>query len=81
MNQETETFQFPPIEKILVYIVGDEEESYRVGSPNGVTEITRFEQPGPHCMLPYIRLWKGAEIYADFALHNIIGIYYKMEKK
>ena len=74
-------FEFPPISKILVSITNDEEEWYRVGGPSGVTEITRFEQPGPHCMLHYVRVWKGSEVFADFALHQIIGIYYKMEPK
>jgi len=73
-------FEFPPISKILVYITNDEEESYRVGDYSGVTEITRFEQPGPHCMLPYVRVWKGSEVFADFALHQIISIYYKIEQ-
>mgnify|MGYP000231547560 FL=1 len=74
-------FEFPPIYKILVYITNDEEESYRVGGPNGVTEITRFELPGPHCMLPYVRVWKGSEAFTDFALHQIVGIYYNLEPK
>lgn len=74
-------FEFLPISRIVVSIVNDEEETYRVGGPSGVTEITRFEQPGPHCILPYIRVWKGSEVFADFALHQIIGVYYKMEPK
>lgn len=73
-------FKFPSISKILVSITNDEEEWYRVGGPIGVTKIERFEQPGPHCMLPYIRVWKGPNPFADFALHQIIGIYYNLEK-
>ena len=78
MSLENEPKNKLSISKILVYITNDEEESYRVGDYSGVTEITRFELPGPHCMLQYVRVWKGSEVFAEFALHQIIGIYYKI---
>ena len=80
LENEPKNFQFPPIQKAIIYITNDEEEYYTVGGPVGVTKIEKIELPGPHCMLTYIRIWKGEQIFADFALHQIIGIYYKMEK-
>ena len=80
MSLENEPKNKLSIYKILVSITNDEEESYRVGGPTGVTEITRFEQPGPYCMLSYVRVWKGSEVFADFTVHQIIGIYYKIEQ-
>ena len=67
------------ITKIIISITNEGEESYRVGGASGVTKIEKIELPGPHRMIPYIRLYKGDKIFADFRLYNIIGIYYDLD--
>lgn len=74
-NQEEKPLR---IIQASILVTKDEEESYRVGGPSGVTKIEKIELPGPHCMVPYIRLYKGDKIFADFCLHNIIGVYYDL---
>lgn len=67
------------ITKAIISRTNEDEESYRVGGPSGVTKIEATVYPGPHNNIPYIRLYKGDKIFADFCLHNIIGIYFDLD--
>ena len=67
------------IHSLIVYQDAEEHEYYRIGDLSGVTKIELFELPGPYCMLPYIRVWKGDKIYAEYPRHQCIGIRYKVD--
>jgi len=44
---------------------------------SGVTRIEAFEMRGMYSDIPYVRVWKGDDPYAEFCRHNIIGVYFK----
>lgn len=52
---------------------------YAVGR-NGITKIEAYEENGLHCGIPYVRIWKGEEVVAEFCKHNIVGVYYGAEQ-
>ena len=66
-----------PIKEIDIFIDADSDPLYyRVGR-KGVTRIEQFMLPGPQGELPYIRVWKGDLVDAEFCRHNIVGVYYE----
>ncbi len=50
-------------------------ESHVVGH-SGVTRITMADKKGPMDFVPYVQIWKGEHLHAEYALHNIVGIEY-----
>lgn len=44
---------------------------------NGVTRIEAFTKSGMHADIPYVRVWKGDQPYAEFCQHNVVGVYFK----
>jgi hypothetical protein len=50
-------------------------ETYTIGK-FGVTKIEQFTKPGEYCFLPYVRVWRGGDLIAEFCQHRIYGTYY-----
>lgn len=46
---------------------------------DGVTRIVKQYYPGPGCdgELPYVQVWKGDHLHAEYAQHMIVGVIYK----
>lgn len=72
------------IKSIIIYgPVGEygEAEAYQVGCDVGggkvVTEIRQTIKSGMHADIPYVQVWYGDELYAEFCQHNIQGVYYE----
>jgi len=72
---DDETAPPPPIRCVQVDNVEGSGFAYMVGSQN-VTKIEAYEESGPYCMIPYIRVWKGEKLEAEFCKHQIVGVYY-----
>ncbi len=43
---------------------------------DGVTEISETTHPGQYIDIPYVRVWKGEYLFAEFCRHNIVGVFY-----
>lgn len=59
----------------LLTLNGEQATVYRVGI-DGVTKIEAFEKAGMHANIPYVRVWKGDEPYAEFCQHHIEGVWF-----
>ena len=76
------------IRNIVVYgPVGKygESETYRLGhSPAGepveaVTELRPIVKSGGYSDIPYVQVWCGKHLYAEFCQHRILGVYFAVE--
>ena len=67
----------PTIDYVLVMapIEGDEGIGWRVGY-RGVTRIDFTEKTGVYSNIPYIRVWKGDALFAEYARHKCVGVEY-----
>ncbi len=54
---------------------GNEGDGWAVGY-SGVTEIEMVLRAGLHSDIPYVRVWKGKFMFAEYCLHNIVGVEY-----
>lgn len=54
----------------------DGEGSYCVGQ-HGTTRIEKAGKEGPHSYLPYVRVFKGEHVVAEFCQHMLNGVYFK----
>lgn len=54
-------------------------ESYRVGFGE-VTRIEATSKTGEFSHIPYVRVWKGDQPFAEFCQHKIIGVYFTQPK-
>lgn len=63
------------IREIDVYTADGELSFYTVGRA-GITRIEATTKPGLHCDIPYVRVWTGDNVAAEFCQHNIIGVYF-----
>ena len=62
-----------------IYITGepaDRVPSFSVGH-GGVTRIEKWTKSGSMAALPYVRVWKGDSLAAEFCQHNLAGVYFK----
>lgn len=50
-------------------------EGYSVGT-SGITQIEEVDLPGMFADIPYLRVWRGEAVVAEFCRHNIVGIYF-----
>jgi hypothetical protein len=69
----------PKIKSVRVYgPVGEfgEIEAYDVGYGD-VTEIRKVGRPSHYCDVPYIEVWKGDDLYAEFCQHNVAAVYFE----
>jgi hypothetical protein len=48
----------------------------RVGF-DGVTRIEAFTKSGMYADIPYVRVWKDDEPFAEMCQHNLQGVYFK----
>lgn len=66
-----------PIARIVVSDFGPEAgiESYWLGH-DGVTRIEATVKSGMYANIPYVRVWKGEQAFAEFCQHNIVGVYF-----
>ncbi len=44
---------------------------------DGITLIIMNEKKGPMDYLPYVQIYKGNHLHAEYALHNIVGVEYE----
>jgi len=64
------------ISEIIEYIDADNDPAgFKVGRC-GITRIEETSKPGFHCDIPYIRVWAGDYLRAEFCQHNIVGVYF-----
>ena len=42
----------------------------------GITKIEAYGEPGMHCDLPWVRIFKSDEVVARICCHELAGIYY-----
>lgn len=54
---------------------GSEGDGWAVGY-SGVTKIETVLRAGMHSNIPYIRVWKGDSLHAEYCQHNIVGVEY-----
>ena len=64
------------IKSILVYANEYGELVHKVGAV-GVTEITKVSLAGPYNYVPYLKVWKGDILLAEFCQHNVVGVHYE----
>ncbi len=73
------TFEHPvnePIRRIDITAFEQvQNEMYEVGV-NDVTRIEATTKSGMYADIPYLRVWKGETVIAEFCQHNIVGVYY-----
>ena len=64
------------IGRVVVGDLGEGVEDYVVGRKDGrnVTRIEATTKSGMHSDIPYVRVWSGDNILAEFCQHNIIGV-------
>lgn len=63
------------IKCIEIDTIPEVQGSFLVGR-NGVTRIEEATKPGMYCDIPYVRVFKGDDLEAEFCQHNIVGVYY-----
>lgn len=51
---------------------------YKVGR-DGVTKILAVDKPGTWGLIPYVQVWRGENLLAEFCTNNIVGVYFKEE--
>lgn len=61
---------------VAVYV--DEKENIFLGS-NGITKIDQIEKSGEMAFIPYIRTWKGEQLFQEFCQHRLIGIEWEIK--
>ena len=74
-------FKRPDIDSIRIYgPAGEygEVETYQVGV-NDVTEICATTKSGMYSDIPYVTVWMGETLVAEFCQHNIVGVYFNEE--
>lgn len=64
------------IAQIQIDTIPESQASYTVGR-DGVTRIEAFTKDGMYTGIPYVRVWRGDAIAAEFCQHNIVGVYFK----
>lgn len=63
----------PPIAEVLIGDLGEGMETAKVGR-GACTRIERASYPGLHADIPYVRVWGGDRLIAEFCLHQIVGV-------
>lgn len=73
----SDTDPIDPAQRSIRMVVASDikNEVYRLGM-SGVTHIEETIMPGLYGNLPYIRIWKGDIVYAEFCQHGIYGVYF-----
>ena len=64
-----------PITRILISEGDGWSNTFMVGA-SGVTRIEATEKAGPCGDIPYVRVWHGDAVVAEFCQHNIVGVYF-----
>lgn len=62
-----------------VYTTGDPVDrvpSFSVGH-GGITRIEKWTKSGSMASLPYVRVWRGDVLVAEFCQHALAGVYFK----
>lgn len=77
-NERLHGWQSRQIQSVTVWAFETEAESYEVGK-KGTTAIVPIFKSGEYCDLPYVQIWKGEQLYAEFAQHKCQGVYFKQE--
>ena len=57
-------------------------EAYDLGQDLGekwgaCTEIRPIQKSGMHANIPYIQVWAGDHLHAEFCQHNIVATYFE----
>lgn len=73
----TNDLSCPEINEIVIGydLNGDVIDYFRVGN-KGVTRIEATTKPGEYSHIPYIRVWKGDTVMAEFCQHKLAGVYF-----
>lgn len=77
-NERIHDWQSRRIQSVTVWTYETEAEAYRVGK-DGVTAIVPILKNGEYCELPYVQVWKGEKLYAEFGQHKCEGVYFDMD--
>jgi hypothetical protein len=65
----------PEIVSIRIDNIPGSEWEYTVGSSR-VTRIVKSIKCGMHADIPYIEVWAGDHLLAEFCQHGIVGVYF-----
>lgn len=68
--------EFSQQEIVAIYFRCEQQMAQRVGNA-GVTKIEGGMKCGEQAYIPYLRIWKGDELYQEFCQHALEGIEYK----
>lgn len=60
----------------ITFVDVDGEGFMRVGN-SGITRIEKWTKSGSMASLPYVRVWKGDVLVAEFCQHNLTGVFFK----
>ena len=78
MTQDDELWMSRRINRVTVFQHETEVEAYWVGY-GGVTAITPALKNGEFASLPYVQVWKGDALYAEFIQHRCDGVYFEKD--
>lgn len=68
-----------PIKQEIRRIVVEESNGVREAYDVGRWDVSRIEattKSGMYSNIPYIRVWRGDFVVAEFCQHNILGVYF-----
>lgn len=41
---------------------------------HGCTRLEKTAKPGEHSFIPYVRVWRGDTVAAEFCQHKLVGV-------
>jgi len=76
MSQGPEWANSQVIYSVVIGDLGQGIETHQVGRNDGqgVTRIEACTKSGMYADIPYVRVWAGEDILAEYCQHNIIGV-------
>lgn len=67
------------IHKVILSDDGAEKYQAWTLGVNGITEIKIVQKEGPMSFIPYVQVWRGEKLFAEYCQHNIFGVLYEGE--
>lgn len=63
----------------ITVMIGGNEASYMVGEL-GVTRIEKTVKAGEHAFIPYVRVWQGESVSAEYCQHKLTACWFKVRQ-
>lgn len=51
--------------------------AYRIGDCD-ITRIEIVNKEGMYSYIPYVRVWQGDKLFAEFCQHNLVGVWFEV---